>query len=111
MMQEDYFLYFEELDWATRGSGRFRLGYAPKSIVYHKEGASIGTDASGGSALSIYYLFRNRIRFTHRFAPAHLMTVLFASWWDILKLVGRGRVTLALAAFRGVMMLSRARPS
>ena len=42
LMQDDYFLYFEELDWAARAKGRFRLGYAARSTVYHKEGSSIG---------------------------------------------------------------------
>ena len=28
LLQPDYFLYFEELDWAARARGRFRLGYA-----------------------------------------------------------------------------------
>src|ERR1700730_1578364 len=36
LMQEDYFLYYEEVDWAMRGLDRFRIGFAPKSIVFHK---------------------------------------------------------------------------
>ncbi len=42
LMDERFFLYFEEIDWALRGRGRFSLGYAPGSLVYHREGASIG---------------------------------------------------------------------
>ena len=41
LMSEDYFLYFEELDWAQRARGRYSLGYAPRSVIWHKEGASI----------------------------------------------------------------------
>jgi GT2 family glycosyltransferase len=41
LMNERYFLYFEELDWALRAKNRFRLIFAPNSIVYHKVGASI----------------------------------------------------------------------
>lgn len=37
-MAEDYFLYFEELDWATRARRRYTLGYAPQSIVSHELG-------------------------------------------------------------------------
>lgn len=44
LMSEDYFLCFEELDWATRAKGLYSLAYAPNSIVYHKEGASIGSN-------------------------------------------------------------------
>jgi len=105
-LQDDYFLYFEEIDWATRGAELFRLGYAPNSIVYHKEGASIGTQPSGGSALSLYYLYRNRVWFTCRFFPACLITVLVACAWDILKMIVKGRREQASAAFRGVLSLS-----
>lgn len=77
LMQDDYFLYFEELDWATRGRVLgFRLAYAPNSVVRHKEGASIGTSHRGpGSMLSMRYLSRNRLLFTQRFHPQHLGTV------------------------------------
>ncbi len=72
-MSEDYFLYYEELDWAERARVRFRLGFAPKSIVYHKVGASIGTNDFGQrSELSDYYLTRNRVKFCRRFAKASL---------------------------------------
>lgn len=77
LMVEDYFLYFEEIDWAMRGRAMgFKLGYAPRSVVRHKEGASIGTDSRRtGSMLSIMYLTRNRLRFTARFFPQYLGAV------------------------------------
>ena len=34
LMDESFFLYFEELDWTIRGRAHFSLGYAPDSIVY-----------------------------------------------------------------------------
>ena len=77
LMCEDYFLYFEEADWAIRAKGRFRLGYAPQSIVYHKVGASIGTSSNPArkSMLCDYFNIRNRILFTKRFFPAALPTI------------------------------------
>jgi GT2 family glycosyltransferase len=107
LMQEDYFLYYEEIDWCTRGKDKFRLGYAPNSLVFHKEGASIGTAASGGSALSTYYLFRSRVRFTARFYSVLLITVLPACAWDIFKLLVKRKFALANAAWRGAMQLPR----
>ena len=77
-MQDDYFLYFEELDWAARARGRFRLGYAAKSVVYHKEGSSIGgTDRAKTvkSYTADLYALKNRVRFTRRFYPYALPTV------------------------------------
>jgi len=77
LMCEDYFLYFEELDWALRAKSRFNLVYAPESIVYHKVGASIGTSGSitKKSTICEYYSTRNRIFFTHKFFPEALVTV------------------------------------
>lgn len=107
LMQEDYFLYSEEIDWATRGKPKFKLGYAPKSIVYHKEGASIGTSASGGSALSIYYLYRNRLKFTWRFYPVFFPTVLLYAIIDVLKFTIKGKWKQAIAAVKGILFLQR----
>lgn len=73
LLSEDYFLYFEEVDWASRAAGRYRQVYAPRSLVYHKQGASIGGPAANprmdGLAL------RNRLRFTRRHHPWALPTV------------------------------------
>jgi GT2 family glycosyltransferase len=106
LMNEDYFLYFEEIDWATRGASQYKLGYAPKSVVYHKEGASIGTSASGGSALSVYYLYRNRLLFTWRFHRCFILTVFIVSLIDIAKLLYRQHWHQSLAALRGIFGLS-----
>jgi GT2 family glycosyltransferase len=80
LMEESYFLYFEELDWAMRARGKFALGYARDSVVYHKEGATIGTNQERRkrSLLSERYLTRNRVLFTRRFAPWALPTVLIS---------------------------------
>jgi GT2 family glycosyltransferase len=64
LMEEKYFLYFEELEWAKRARGRFKLAWAPRAIVFHKVGASIGSrEYEAPSALSEYYLRRNRLWF------------------------------------------------
>lgn len=78
LMDEGYFLYYEEIDWVMRASGKLRLGYARDSVVYHKEGAS-----TGGSDYAVkqkswtadYYSIRNRILITRRFFPRALFTV------------------------------------
>jgi GT2 family glycosyltransferase len=81
MMSEKYFLYFEELDWTLRARGRFRLAWAPDSIVYHKEGGAIGTSTTGRpSDTSLYYMARSTMLFyrIHRlpFLPVALMRLL-----------------------------------
>lgn len=77
LMGEEYFLYFEEADWAIRAMGRFKLGYAEQSIVYHKVGGSIGTSSNPAtmSYTSDYFNIRNRLLFTRRFYPEALPTV------------------------------------
>ncbi len=75
LMQEDYFLYFEELDWAERARRHpercWRLGYAESSIVFHKVGASAGTNER--SAFSLRLLYGNQLRFMRRFYPHFLL--------------------------------------
>jgi hypothetical protein len=60
-----------------RAGGRYRLGYSPESVVYHREGGSLGAGA-GKSWTSDYYFMRNRIRITREFVPFALPTVYIA---------------------------------
>lgn len=77
LMEEGYFLYFEEIDWARRAAGRFKLAYAPDAIVYHKEGGSIGSSRSGRhrSAQSFFWLTRSRLLFTAKYHPEAIPSV------------------------------------
>ena len=69
-MPENFFLYYEELDWCAHLE---RLGYpsyvAPTARVYHKESYAV----SKVSDLKSYYLTRNRILFMRRNYP----------WWQV----------------------------
>jgi hypothetical protein len=78
LMCEDYFLYFEEMDWTIRGKKKgYQLAYCWKSKVYHKEGGSIGSSLKGErkSEIADYYGLRNRIVFTKKFYPKYLWSV------------------------------------
>ncbi|GFO64375.1 glycosyltransferase family 2 protein [Geomonas paludis] len=77
LLCEDYFLFFEEADWAERARGRFTLGYAPGSVVYHKVGQSIGTSSNPAKKSTVcdFYNIRNRILFARRHHPVTLPTV------------------------------------
>lgn len=91
LMSENYFLYNEEIDWATRARRHFSLAYAPGSLVYHKEGGSIGTARQSElqPAISEYYATRNRILFTRRFHPFALPGVLAAVTASLLHRLSR----------------------
>jgi GT2 family glycosyltransferase len=78
LMHEGYFLYFEEIDWCLRARrAGFRLGYAKDAFVLHKEGGTIGSShvVARRSFLADHYLTRSRVRFTWRFYPWFLPSV------------------------------------
>lgn len=70
LMPEDYFLYYEEVDWAMR-RGDLPLRLLADAPVQHHVGTAIGsgTDSRRASALSNYFNVRNRIRFLRRYRP------------------------------------------
>ena len=85
LMEESYFLYFEEIDWAIRAEGMFTLGWAPLSYVWHKEGASIGSShRSRPSDKSLSFICTNRLKFTRKHVPQHYRSVQCRMWRDAL---------------------------
>lgn len=93
-MQDDYFLYFEELDWAMRAKGKYRMGYAPQSLVYHKVGAS---SADTASWFSMRLLYRNRLKFVSRFFPDRVSATARYMFWEMCWLCLTGRFIYARA--------------
>lgn len=103
LLNERYFLYYEELDWATRGKKLFKLGYAPESLVFHKEGATIGTAPSGGSTLSIFHLNRSKVLFARQYmSTRHVAYVVAYSVYRALKFALKGRLRAAGAVIAGL---------
>lgn len=81
LLEEDYFLYYEEIDWAIRLKRtlpELKLGYAPNSLVYHKEGASTGSNRRQGKTFSYfsdYFFITSRLKFTRKFFPVQRWVV------------------------------------
>jgi GT2 family glycosyltransferase len=75
LFPEDYFLYFEDLDWAYRvrkTAPEWQTGYALESLVLHQEGGSTGANQSQvkkTTLLADYFYQRNRLRFARRWHP------------------------------------------
>lgn len=111
LMTEDYFLYFEEIDWTLRGGKRFGLAYAPGSLVYHKVGGSIGTRSHPAhkSLTCDYYNIRNRIVFTRRHYPWALPTVYLGLCVEMLLRICCGRLQRAAMILR-LMLCGRNPP-
>lgn len=78
MMNEEYFLYCEEQDWAVRSRGGFKFGYASNSLVYHQEGKTTGSNSyqTKKSLKGDFYLTRSRLMFTRKYFPFFLPTVI-----------------------------------
>jgi GT2 family glycosyltransferase len=99
-MCEDYFLYFEEIDWALRARGRFSIAYAPRSRVFHKVG---GSSRRTASRTSLRYLYRNRLLLMSRFYPDALPQARRHQMLQVLQHLRRGHwgdvleITSALA--------------
>lgn len=79
LMDEGFFLYCEEQDWALRARKHFDLAYAPKSLVWHKEGATSGCSYRGKNLKSLFRLAKSRLRVTYKHHPWFIPTVIGAS--------------------------------
>jgi hypothetical protein len=88
LMQEDYFLYYEEADWAMRGLESFRLGFAPKSVVFHKSGAN---SSKIMPLFTAGFYYRSRLRFVSRFLPDRLAAAKRQLFLEMLRHLARGR--------------------
>lgn len=73
LLDEQYFMYAEELDWCLRASrANWRLAYSPGSVIWHKEGNSVGYR----SALHDFYAVRSALLWVKKFYP-HLLPTAF----------------------------------
>ena len=83
-MSQEYFLFFEEIDWAIQARQKnFKLGYCWESVVIHDEGSSTGSKKK--SLISVYYGSRNRILVTKKFFLYALPTVMLFNLFSIVK--------------------------
>lgn len=90
-MPEDYFLYYEEVDWALR-RGDLPLILCPEAIVYHRAGTAIGSPTIGrqASPFSLYFKHRSRMRFVRRYFPWALPVALLYSFAKAAQLMLKG---------------------
>ncbi len=104
LMDDSFFLYYEELDWCARSQkDGFESWYVANSVVWHKESISTGKQ----SALKVYYQTRNRLKFMRRNArfwqqmlglgfflcfsfPKNMMAFMFKKRWDLADAYQKG---------------------
>lgn len=107
-MREDYFLYYEEVDWAMR-RGALPLDYCDGFRIYHRAGSSIGspTPERLASPFSLYFKHRGRMKFLRRFRPRSLPFATAFTLAYAARLVLRDRAPAhAAAVLRGAFMLA-----
>lgn len=106
-MVEDYFLYYEEVDWAfCRGDLPLRL--VPGAIVFHHGGTSIGSGSvtRRASAFANYFNYRNRIRFMRRHRTVGVPVAIAYAMAKAVQLAAQGARAEAAAVVRGTLGLS-----
>lgn len=59
LLDERYFMYFEDLEFSMRVLPHYLIAYSPHAIAYHKSGG--GTRWSNYSEVYLYYQTRNRL--------------------------------------------------
>ena len=103
LMDERYFLYFEDLDWGLRAKRQGAIGYAHRSVVAHDGGATIGGGRSrrGNSSLAVYLEFRNRLLFTRDHFPKWVAWTFLMEIVEILEYARIGSFHNISGAFRG----------
>lgn len=100
-MVEDYFLYYEEVDWAQR-RGDLPFAYAPGGLVYHRAGTAIGSPTLSrfASPFSLYFNHRGRMRFVRRFNPLGLPVAWAYGLAKATQMLMKGAIAEAMATLR-----------
>ena len=107
MMSEDYFLYYEEMDWSEHiRRSSMQIWYDPAQTVFHKESHTIGQQ----SATRTFYMTRNRLLFARhnrrwpiRWA-CYIYLYIIGIVRDIPKYVLQHRSDLAQAALKALVV-------
>lgn len=105
MMPEDYFLYYEELDWSMmiRRAG-YDIWYEPAVTIYHKESQTTGQN----SPLRTYYITRNRLLFVQRNNQSsekvltYMYLIFLVGSRDVIKYTAQGNFALTKAVLKGI---------
>jgi GT2 family glycosyltransferase len=99
LLNEDYFLYYEEIDWFTRAGHYAQPCIAIDAHVYHREGRSIGSPSwrqATPSLLADFHIFRSKHIFMLKHHRGNLTWCYLYSFGEVLKRVGRGQFRNAL---------------
>jgi len=103
LFSEEYFLYYEEADFWKKCKNKYTFVCALDSIVYHKEGATIGASNKSKiekSLIGDFYGIRNRILFMKKYYPNYLITVYLGLIVTIFNRIRRKQYTRVKMIFK-----------
>jgi GT2 family glycosyltransferase len=100
VMDERFFLLFEEVDWNVRVREHgYKIVYVPTSIIWHKISRSLGEY----SQMYYYYMFRNSLLFLFKHQKKYLPTALFTRFREIRRLYRIGQREKIRFALMGIL--------
>lgn len=107
LMCEDFFLYYEELDWVLRGKEKnWQLGFANDVHVYHKEGASINEGYSKySSLLADKCSMVNRIKIAKKYYPYTVPTIILGVLGTLFNRIRRKQQDRIIPLLKSVVKL------
>lgn len=98
LMDERYFLYYEELDWCERiRRGGYKIFFEPSALIYHKESVSVGKT----TGLKEFFMHRNRILFVRKNAGTTAFMI-FCIYYAI-AVVPKSMIRYILDGHRGLV--------
>ncbi|MBQ3060495.1 MAG: glycosyltransferase family 2 protein [Desulfovibrio sp.] len=95
-LDERFFLYCEEQDWAYSAADQFDLAYAPEAVVHHREGGSTGFSNKSCTPVALWRLTRSRLQLAAKHCPLALPTVCLCIVYAACRMVVR-RIRLRAA--------------
>ena len=104
LLNDEYFLYYEEIDWFTRAGRSVKCCVAAEARIYHREGGSIGSPSLRQHRPSLtadFHIFRSKHLFMSRFYRQSLLFCYLSTLGEVGKRILRGhfsnaRVVLAV---------------
>ncbi|HMF05943.1 MAG TPA: glycosyltransferase family 2 protein [Methylocella sp.] len=108
-LSEEYFLYYEDIEWGMRAKSAGLLARADDSVVPHKYGTTIGSAVSrkDRSRLSVYLETRNNLLFVWRRDPRAIVWLIPRTILRACEFLFVGSVRNAVATFEGMAAFFR----
>jgi GT2 family glycosyltransferase len=105
LMDDSYWLYWEDFDWGVRAKAACGVGYAHNSVVPHIGGSSSGAvrKRAQRSAVAVYLGARNRLHFVRQHHPGWFAWTVFVSFLRTGEYLAAGSTRNFAAANKGLV--------